>query len=119
MAELFEDRSFKRLTSKFPIPMLKYLRVQHEMVRPYPTKIELDDDSRQFLDYVIEIAENKLFDLEFHSSLLTIKHLGHYGIYKINLRIYSKKYVYHIFARTPRPLRSGMNCTVREGYTIL
>ena len=27
--------------------------------------------------------------------------------------------VYHIFARTPRHLRSGMNCTVREGYTIL
>ena len=26
---------------------------------------------------------------------------------------------YHIFARTPRLLRSGMNCTVREGYTIL
>ena len=26
---------------------------------------------------------------------------------------------YHIFARTPRPLRSGMNCTVREGYTTL
>lgn len=26
---------------------------------------------------------------------------------------------YHIFARTPRPLRSGMNCTVWEGYTTL
>ncbi len=28
-------------------------------------------------------------------------------------------FFYHIFARTPRPLRSGMNCTVREGYTTL
>ena len=27
--------------------------------------------------------------------------------------------IYHIFARTPRPLRSGMNCTVGEGYTTL
>ena len=31
----------------------------------------------------------------------------------------TKNAIYHIFARTPRPLRSGMNCTVREGYTTL
>ena len=83
MTERFEDRSFKRLTSKFPIPMLKYLRVQYEMAKPYSTKIELDEDTRQFLDYVIEIAQNKLFDLEFHSSILTINHLGRYGTYKL------------------------------------
>ena len=118
MAELFEDRSFKRLTSKFPIPMLKYLRVQHEMVRPYPTKIELDDDSRQFLDYVIEIAENKLFDLEFHSSLLTIKHLGHYGIYKINLRIYSKKYVYQGILCTGDPEKSRRELMINENEEV-
>ena len=27
--------------------------------------------------------------------------------------------IYHIFARTPRSLRSGINCTVGEGYTTL
>lgn len=57
---MFEDRSFKRLTSKFPIPMLKYLHVQYEMAKPYSTKIELDEDTRQFLDYVIEIAQIEL-----------------------------------------------------------
>ena len=33
--------------------------------------------------------------------------------------LFNKSDVYHIFARTPRLLRSGMNCSVREGYTIL
>ena len=55
--------------------MLKYLHVQHDTVKPYNTKIELEDDTRQFLDYVIQIFDDKLFDLEFHSTVLTLIHL--------------------------------------------
>ena len=115
---MFEDRSFKRLTSKFPIPMLKYLRVQHLMAKPYPTKIEAGDDTRQFLDYVIEIAENKLFDLEFHSSFLTINHLGRYGTYKINLRIDSKKCVYQCILCTGDPEKSKRNLKINENEEV-
>lgn len=90
MVEQLEDRSFKRITDSFPIPMLKYLHVQHDTVKPYNTKIEVEDDTRQFLDYVIQIFDDKLFDLEFHSTVLTLIHLGRYGTYKINLRLDSK-----------------------------
>ena len=118
MAELLEDRSFKRFSRRFPVPMLKYLRVQHEMAKPYPTKIELDDDRRQFLDYVIEIAENKLFDLEFHSSILTLHHLGRYGIYKINLRIDSKKFVYQCILCTADPELSKRELLINENEEV-
>lgn len=74
MVEQLEDRSFKRITDSFPIPMLKYLHVQHDTVKPYNTKIEVEDDTRQFLDYVIQIFDDKLFDLEFHSTVLTLIH---------------------------------------------
>lgn len=55
MVEQLEDCSFKRITDRFPIPMLKYQHVQHDTVKPYNTKIEMDDNSWQFLDYVIQI----------------------------------------------------------------
>lgn len=103
MTEQFEDRSFKRITDKFPVPMLKYLRVQHEMARKYSTTIELDENTKQFLDYVIQIYEDRLVDLEFHSSILTFKHLGRYGTYQINLRLDSEKFVYQVILCTADP----------------
>lgn len=114
MVEYLEDRSFKRLAEKFPIPLLKYLRIKHEMANPYPNKIELYNDERQLLDYVIKIYENKLLNIEFHSSILTIKHLGKYGTYKINLRIYSGKYVYQAILCTADPESSKKQLCIND-----
>ena len=94
MVEHFEDRSFKRITDKFKIPMLKYLRYRYEMAKKFSTTIEVDKNTKQFLDYVIQIYEDVLTDLEFHSGDLRIEELGRYGTYKINLRVNSKKSVH-------------------------
>ena len=94
MTEQLEDRSFKRLTDTFPVPMLKYLHVNHDRAKPCKTTLEISKNNKQFLDYVLEISENKVIDLEFHSTVLTLDHLGRYGTYKIYLRIDSKKLVY-------------------------
>ena len=118
MVEQLEDCSFKRITDRFPIPMLKYLRVQHDTVKPYNTKIEMDDNSRQFLDYVIQIFDDKLFDLEFHSTVLTMIHLGRYGTYKINLRIDSKKFVYQCILCTADPKLSKRELFINEDEKI-
>ena len=76
MTKQLEDRSFKRLTDTFPVPMLKYLHVRHDMTKPYKTTLEISENNKQFLDYVLEISKNKVLDLEFHSTVLTLDHLG-------------------------------------------
>ncbi len=106
MAEQLEDRSFKRLTDAFPVPMLKYLHFNHALTKPYKTTIEIDDDNKQFLDYVLQISEDILVDIEFHSTVLTLNHLGRYGTYKIYLRIDSKKLVYQCILCTGDPKSS-------------
>lgn len=52
MTEHFKDRSFKRLTDAFPVPMLKYLNVRHDMTKPYKTTLEITNNNKQFLDFV-------------------------------------------------------------------
>ena len=114
MAKQFEDYSFKRLVDKFPVPMLKYLLVQYDKIEPYKNKIEINNEYRIFLDYVIEISDNKLFDLEFHSSVLEIFNLGHYGAYKIYLRVDSKKYVMQCILCTADPEKSKRQLFINE-----
>ena len=114
MAKQFEDYCFKRLVDKFPVPMLKYLLVQYDKIEPYKNKIEINNEYRIFLDYVIEISDNKLFDLEFHSSVLEIFNLGHYGAYKIYLRVDSKKYVLQCILCTADPEKSKRQLFINE-----
>ena len=45
MTEHLEDRSFKRLTDAFPVPMLKYLNVRHDMTKPYKTTLEITNNN--------------------------------------------------------------------------
>ena len=59
MTEQLEDRSFKRLTDTFPLPMLKYLHVRHDMTKPYKTTLEISENNKQFLDYVLEISKKQ------------------------------------------------------------
>lgn len=109
MTEHLEDRSFKRLTDAFPVPMLKYLNVRHDMTKPYKTTLEITNNNKQFLDYALEISENKVIDLEFHSTVLTLDHLGRYGTYKIYLRLDSKKLVYQCILCTADPILSKIS----------
>jgi len=46
MAEHLEDCSFKRLTDAFPVPMLKYLNVRHDMTKPYKTTLEITNNNK-------------------------------------------------------------------------
>ena len=46
------------------------------MTKPYKTTLEISENNKQFLDYVLEISKNKVLDLEFHSTVLTLDHLG-------------------------------------------
>ncbi|WP_407381392.1 hypothetical protein [Methanobrevibacter sp.] len=78
----------------------------HALTKPYKTTIEIDDDNKQFLDYVLQISEDILVDIEFHSTVLTLNHLGRYGTYKIYLRIDSKKLVYQCILCTGDPKSS-------------
>ena len=114
MSEQLEDRSFKRLTDTFPVPMLKYLHINHDRTKPYKTTLEISENCKQFLDYVLEISQNKLFDLEFHSTVLTVGHLGRYGTYKIYLRINSKKLVYQCILCTSDPNLSKKQLCINE-----
>ena len=114
MAKQFEDYSFKRLVDKFPVPMLKYLMVQYDRIEPCNTKIEISNDYRIFLDYVAEISDNEVLDLEFHSSVLEIFNLGYYGAYKIYLRIDSKKYVLQCILCTGDPEKSKRRLLINE-----
>ena len=114
MSEQLEDRSFKRLTDTFPVPMLKYLHINHDRTKPYKTTLEISENCKQFLDYVLEISQNKLFDLEFHSTVLTLGHLGRYGTYKIYLRINSKKLVYQCILCTSDPNLSKKHLCINE-----
>ncbi len=114
MSEQLEDRSFKRLTDTFPVPMLKYLHINHDRTKPYKTTLEISENCKQFLDYVLEISQNKLFDLEFHSTVLTVGHLGRYGTYKIYLRINSKKLVYQCILCTSDPNLSKKHLCINE-----
>ena len=114
MTEQLEDRSFKRLTDTFPVPMLKYLHINHDRTKPYKTTLEISENCKQFLDYVLEISQNKLFDLEFHSTVLTVGHLGRYGTYKIFLRINSKKLVYQCILCTSDPNLSKKHLCINE-----
>ena len=114
MAEHFEDRSFKRITDKFKIPMLKYLRYRYEMAKKFSTTIEVDKNTKQFLDYVIQIYEDVLTDLEFHSGDLRIEELGRYGTYKINLRVNSKKSVHQTILCTANPKYSKRHLRINE-----
>lgn len=68
-----EDRSFKRLTDKFKGPMLKYLRYRYEMLKKYSETIEVDGNTKQYLDYVIQIYEDVLVDIEFYSGFYELK----------------------------------------------
>ena len=101
-----EDRSFKRLTDKFKGPMLKYLRYRYEMLKKYATTIEVDDNTKQYLNYVIQIYKDVLVDIEFHSGVLRIKDLRCYGTYKINLREDSGKSVHQTILCTADPKHS-------------
>ena len=118
MSEQLEDRSFKRLTDTFPVPMLKYLNIDHDRTRPYKTTLEISDNNKQFLDYVLEISKNKVIDLEFHSTVLTLDHLGRYGTYKIYLRIDSKKLVYQCILCTDNPELSKKQLCINENEEI-
>ena len=118
MSEQLEDRSFKRLTDTFPVPMLKYLHVNHDRIKPYKTTLEISKNNKQFLDYVLEISENKLIDLEFHSTVLTLDHLGRYGTYKIYLRIDSKKLVYQCILCTADPISSKRQLNINENEKL-
>ena len=118
MSEQLEDRSFKRLTDTFPVPMLKYLHVNHDRIKPYKTTLEISKNNKQFLDYVLEISENKLIDLEFHSTVLTLDHLGRYGTYKIYLRIDSKKLVYQCILCTSDPISSKRQLNINENEKL-
>ena len=118
MSEQLEDRSFKRLTDTFPVPMLKYLHVNHDRIKPYKTTLEISKNNKQFLDYVLEISENKLIDLEFHSTVLTLDHLGRYGTYKIYLRIDSKKLVYQCILFTADPISSKRQLNINENEKL-
>ena len=118
MSKQLEDISFKRLTERFPVPMLKYLKIQYEMAKTYPTKIELENNQRQFLDHIIQIHEDKLLDLEFHSGILTFKILGHYGTYKINLRVDSDKFVYQRILCTSDPKLSKRQLVINESEEV-
>ena len=118
MSEQLEDRSFKRLTDTFPVPMLKYLHINHDRTKPYKTTLEISENCKQFLDYVLEISQNKLFDLEFHSTVLTVGHLGRYGTYKIYLRINSKKLVYQCILCTSDPNLSKKQLCINEKEKI-
>ncbi len=118
MSEQLEDRSFKRLTDTFPVPMLKYLHVNHDRIKPYKTTLEISKNNKQFLDYVLEISENKLIDLEFHSTVLTLDHLGRYGTYKIYLRIDSKKLVYQCILCTADPISSKKQLNINENEKL-
>ena len=118
MSEQLEDRSFKRLTDTFPVPMLKYLHVNHDRTKPYKTTLEITKNNKQFLDYVLEISENKVIDLEFHSTVLTLDHLGRYGTYKIYLRIDSKKLVYQCILCTADPISSKRQLYINENEKL-
>ena len=118
MVEQLEDHSFKRLTDTFPVPMLKYLRINHDRTKPYKTTLEISENNKQFLDYVLEISENKVIDLEFHSTVLTLDHLGRYGTYKIYLRIDSKKLVYQCILCTADPKLSKRHLNINENEKL-
>ncbi|MEE1156295.1 MAG: hypothetical protein U0K80_02655, partial [Methanobrevibacter sp.] len=118
MTEQLEDRSFKRLTDTFPVPMLKYLHVNHDRAKPCKTTLEISKNNKQFLDYVLEISENKVIDLEFHSTVLTLDHLGRYGTYKIYLRIDSKKLVYQCILCTADPKLSKKQLCINENEEL-
>ena len=118
MTEHLEDRSFKRLTDAFPVPMLKYLQVCHDRTKPYKTTLEITKNNKQFLDYVLEISENKVIDLEFHSTVLTLDHLGRYGTYKIYLRLDSKKLVYQCILCTADPILSKRSLSINENEKL-
>ena len=118
MTEHLEDRSFKRLTDAFPVPMLKYLNVRHDMTKPYKTTLEITNNNKQFLDYALEISENKVIDLEFHSTVLTLDHLGRYGTYKIYLRLDSKKLVYQCILCTADPILSKKYLPINENEKL-
>ena len=98
--------------------MLKYLHVRHDMTKPYKTTLEISKNNKQFLDYVLEISQNKVLDLEFHSTVLTLDHLGRYGTYKIYLRIKSKKIVYQCILCTSDPKLSKKHLCINEKEKI-
>ena len=98
--------------------MLKYLHVRHDMTKPYKTTLEISKNNKQFLDYVLEISKNKVLDLEFHSTVLTLDHLGRYGTYKIYLRIKSKKIVYQCILCTADPKLSKKHLCINEKEKI-
>ena len=118
MTEQLEDRSFKRLTDTFPVPMLKYLHVNHDRAKPCKTTLEISKNNKQFLDYVLEISENKVIDLEFHSTVLTLDHLGRYGTYKIYLRIDSKKLVYQCILCTADKKKKKKQLCINENEEL-
>ena len=66
----------------------------------------------------MEISENKVIDLEFHSTVLTLDHLGRYGTYKIYLRIDSKKLVYQCILCTDNPELSKKQLCINENEEI-
>ena len=90
------------------------MHINHDRTKPYKTTLEISENCKQFLDYVLEISQNKLFDLEFHSTVLTVGHLGRYGTYKIYLRINSKKLVYQCILCTSDPNLSKKHLCINE-----
>ena len=67
---------------------------------------------------MLEISENKVIDLEFHSTVLTLDHLGRYGTYKIYLRIDSKKLVYQCILCTADPKLSKKQLCINENEEL-
>ena len=84
------------------------------MAKKFSTTIEVDKNTKQFLDYVIQIYEDVLTDLEFHSGDLRIEELGRYGTYKINLRVNSKKSVHQTILCTANPKYSKRHLRINE-----
>ena len=66
----------------------------------------------------MEISENKVIDLEFHSTVLTLDHLGRYGTYKIYLRLDSKKLVYQCILCTADPILSKKYLPINENEKL-
>ena len=64
------------------------------------------------------ISENKVIDLEFHSTVLTLDHLGRYGTYKIYLRLDSKKLVYQCILCTADPILSKKYLPINENEKL-
>ena len=115
MVEQLEDRGFKKVTEVFPEATIKFLGIDYDMVVPYPSTIFLTEKCEQRLDNVFQIYENKLLDLEYHSTDLQNKPLGRYDTYKTNLRVVSKKFTKQQIICTGDPDKSKRTLLIDEG----